>query len=49
MMFLVVGCSHRNAPLVVRERLSFSGEKARRAIVKFRQTFPGREVVLLST
>ena len=49
MMFLVVGCSHRNAPLAVRERLSFSGEKARRAIAEFRQTFPRMEVVLLST
>jgi glutamyl-tRNA reductase len=49
MSFLVVGCSHRNTPLAVRERLAFSGTQARRAIAEFRQIFPRLEVVLLST
>jgi glutamyl-tRNA reductase len=49
MIFQVVGCSHRSTPLAVRERLSFSGAQTRQAIAEFRQTFPGLEVVLLST
>ncbi len=49
MIFQVVGCSHRSTPLAVRERLSFSGAQTRQAIAEFWQTFPGLEVVLLST
>jgi glutamyl-tRNA reductase len=49
MNFQVVGCSYRNTPLAVRERLSFSGTQTRRAIAELRQTFPRLEVVLLST
>ncbi len=49
MSFQVVGCSHRNTPLAVRERLSFSETQTRRAIAELRQTFPRLEVVLLST
>jgi glutamyl-tRNA reductase len=49
MTFQVVGCSHRSAPLAVREQLAFSPPQTRRAIAEFRQVFAGLEVVLLST
>lgn len=49
MNVLVVGCNHRSAPIAVRERLAFSPEQARAALVKFRNEFPDAEVVLLST
>jgi glutamyl-tRNA reductase len=45
----VVGCSHRNAPIALRERLAFSAEQARAALVKFREEFADVEAVLLST
>jgi len=45
----VVGCSHRNAPIAVRERLAFSAEQTRTALRKFRSEFPEVEAVLLST
>ncbi len=45
----VVGCSHRNAPIAVRERLAFSPEQTRTALGRFRSEFPEVEVVLLST
>jgi glutamyl-tRNA reductase len=47
--FQVVGCSHRSAPLAVREQIAFSPAQTRRAIAEFRRVFPGLEVVLLST
>jgi glutamyl-tRNA reductase len=45
----VVGCSHHDAPIAIRERLAFSGEQARRALRQYREEFPGMEAVLLST
>jgi len=45
----VVGCSHRNTPLTVRERLAFSPAQARAALAAFRAEFGGVEAVLLST
>jgi glutamyl-tRNA reductase len=36
-------------PLALRERLAFSAEQAAEALCRFRDRFPGREVVLLST
>ncbi len=45
----VVGCSHHNTPIAIRERLAFSPEQAREALRKFRREFPEMEVVLLST
>ena len=44
-----VGGTHRTVPLALRERLAFSAEQAAEALVRFRERFPGREGVLLST
>jgi glutamyl-tRNA reductase len=49
MNVLVVGCSHRSAPIAVRERLAFSPEQARAALARLRSEFPDAETVLLST
>jgi glutamyl-tRNA reductase len=45
----MVGCTHRTMPLELRERLAFSAEQAAAALAAFRERFPGREAVLLST
>jgi len=45
----LVGGTHRTVPLELRERLAFSAEQAAAALVAFRERFPGREGVLLST
>lgn len=45
----LVGCSHHNASVDVRERLAFTGEQVADALVKLRDRFPRSEAVLLST
>jgi glutamyl-tRNA reductase len=45
----LVGGTHRTVPLDLRERLAFSAEQASAALERFRERFPGREAVLLST
>ncbi len=45
----VVGCSHQNTPIALRERLAFSSEQTRSALEQLRGQFPDVEVVLLST
>ncbi len=45
----LVGGTHRTVPLELRERLAFSAEQAAGALARFRDRFPGREAVLLST
>jgi glutamyl-tRNA reductase len=45
----VVGCSHQNTPVAVRERLAFGNEQTRAALEQLREQFPDVEVVLLST
>lgn len=45
----MIGCSHQTAAVDFRERLSFTAEQARQAIVAFRERFPACELVLLST
>ena len=45
----VVGCSYHGTSLGVRERLAFSPEQARRALVEFCRRFAQTEAVLLST
>jgi len=45
----MVGCSHRNTSIAVRERLAFSPEQTRAALGRFRSEFPEVEAVLLST
>jgi len=49
MTLAFVGGSHRTVPLSLRERLAFSAEQAAAALARFRDRFPGREGVLLST
>jgi len=49
MKLQMVGCSHHNAPIEVRERLAFSSDQMRAALVQFRQRFPDSESVLIST
>jgi glutamyl-tRNA reductase len=45
----VVGCSHHDTPIAVRERLAFSAGQARSALRQYREEFPAMEAVLLST
>ena len=49
MSLLVIGCSHRNAPIALRERLAFSPQQCREALDQIRGEFPEIEAVLLST
>jgi len=49
MTLALVGGTHRTVPLDLRERLAFSAEQTADALVRFRDRFPGREGVLLST
>jgi len=45
----VIGCSHHNSTVEVRERLAFSPAQLREAHVRLRHLFPDAETVLLST
>ena len=45
----VVGCSHHDVPIAVRERLAFSPEQTCSALEQLQQQFPKVEAVLLST
>jgi glutamyl-tRNA reductase len=49
MKLQMVGCSHHRSPVEVRERLAFTPEQTRDALVCFRRQFPQTEAVLLST
>ena len=49
MTLALVGGTHRTVPLDLRERLAFSADQAASALARFRDRFPGREGVLLST
>ena len=45
----VLGCSHHNAPIAIREQLAFNPEQSRSAARALRNEFPKVEAVLLST
>lgn len=49
MKLQMIGCSHHNSSVEVRERLAFSPDQAREALVQLHQRFPQTEAVLLST
>ncbi len=49
MKLQMVGCSHHNSSLQVRERLAFSPDESARALDLWQQQFPNCEAVLLST
>lgn len=45
----VIGCSHHDASVQLRERLAFSPQQIPTALARLRQRFPHTEAVLLST
>jgi glutamyl-tRNA reductase len=45
----VLGCSHRDAPIEIRERLAFGPDQLREALSQWRTAYPDIELVLLST
>ena len=49
MKLQVVGCSHHNASVEMRERLAFSPEQAHDALSRLRKLYPDTETVVLST
>lgn len=49
MQLNLLGCSHHNASVDIRERLAFNGSQIPDALAKFRDQFPRSEAVLLST
>jgi glutamyl-tRNA reductase len=49
MLIEVIGCSHHDASIAIRERLAFSSTARREALDQWRRAFPGVEAVLLST
>jgi glutamyl-tRNA reductase len=49
MKLQMVGCSHQNVSVELRERLAFSPDQAAAALDAWRQRFPTSEAVLLST
>lgn len=49
MKLQMVGCSHHNSSVEVREKLAFSPEQAQKALADLRNRFPETESVLLST
>lgn len=49
MKLQMIGCSHHDAAVEFREKISFTPEEAGNALSLFRQQFPSSEIVLLST
>ena len=49
MQVRVVGCSHHNSSVELREQLAFNETQARQALAQFRSQYPSAEAVLLST
>jgi len=49
MNLCMIGCTHREAGLSVRQQLAFDAEQMSRALNQWRQQFPSTELVLLST
>jgi glutamyl-tRNA reductase len=49
MKLQVVGCSHHNASVEMREQLAFSPEQVGNALSLLRRQYPGTETVVLST
>lgn len=49
MKLQMIGCSHHDAAVEFRERISFTTEQVGQALGEFRQRFPSSEIVLIST
>ena len=45
----VIGCSHHQSSVSVREKLSFTPDQVKTFLNKFHSTFPLSEAVLIST
>jgi len=48
-MLRVIGCSHHNSSVEVREQIAFSESGVREALAILKRQFPDSETVLLST
>ena len=49
MKLQMIGCSHQDAAVEFRERISFSADQIDQTLSAFRKRFPASELVLLST
>ncbi|MGI9473150.1 MAG: glutamyl-tRNA reductase [Rubripirellula sp.] len=49
MKLQMIGCSHHDAAVEFREKISFTNEQVGQALGDFRQRFPASEIVLIST
>ena len=49
MKLQMIGCSHHDAAVEFREKISFSADEVNAALVTFREKYPSAELVLLST
>ena len=49
MKLQMIGCSHHEAAVEFREKISFNTEQVSRTLRAFREKFPSGEMVLLST
>ena len=49
MKLQMIGCSHHDAALEFRERISFTTEQVSQTLSAFRERYPSCEIVLLST
>ncbi|MGB0596400.1 MAG: glutamyl-tRNA reductase [Rubripirellula sp.] len=49
MKLQMIGCSHHDAAVEFREKISFSTDEVNAALVTFRERYPSAELVLLST
>ena len=49
MKLRMIGCSHHDAAVEFREKISFTTEQVGQALSAFRDRFPSSEAVLLST
>lgn len=49
MKLRMIGCSHHETPLEVREQLAFSTEQVSQALAELKERYPESEAVLLST
>ena len=49
MKLRMIGCSHHDTPLEMREQVAFSSEQITQALWSLKEQFPGTEAVLLNT
>jgi glutamyl-tRNA reductase len=49
MKLRMIGCSHHDTPLEIREQVAFSSEQLTPALVNYKERYPDTEAVLLST